>query len=329
MQAQDLTMVLWAVGLRLRSSATDAIRQALDRGDIIRTHVLRPTWHLIAAKDAQWMLELTAPHIKRSLTARHRELGFTPEIVKKGYRIIERTLAQGRHVTRDILFTKLEQGKVSTQDQRGHHILLMAELDRVICSGKLQEGKSTYALFDERVTEPSKLTREEAIATLMTRYFTSHGPATLDDFAWWSGLPAAAIREGVSLVKHLLDTTTIAGQTYWLKDTGRPTAGTTPSLYLLPAFDEYLVSYRDRSACLPMRHRATAISSNGIFRPVVIANGLVRGLWQKRKVKSTVKIEVRLFRNSGIRRNRELAELLTKVKQRVNAFFEGRKVSNT
>jgi len=321
MQAQDFPMAKWAIGIRTGVTNQNAIINAIDKGHIIRTHVLRPTWHFVAAKDAQWMLDLTAPYIKRSLVSRHRELEITTALLKKSYRVMEKVLSGGVQLTREALVGKLTAAKIATHDQRAVHILLHAELDRLICSGALQGNKNTYALVAERIQNPLSLDHEQALATLAARYFTSHGPATAQDFTWWSGLPATEARKGIESIKGNFRSEKIEGQTYWFhsgKNIGRERPDT---VHLLPAFDEFIISYKDRTACLPLINHKTTISMNGFFRPVVVINGKVTGVWKRSVAKKKVVLEMEFFPKEKAHKKKELKELIAAAGQKVRAFF--------
>ena len=299
MQAQDFAACLWAVGIRLPGSTVADIEKALDRGEILRTHVLRPTWHLVSADDITWMLALTAPHIKAGLKSRHKELGLTESIVSKSFTILEMALQGGKHATRQALIAAFEQAGIATGENRASHLLAAAELESLICSGPTQSGKPTYALLAERVPPAKSLSREEALYTLANKYFSSHGPAAYRDFAWWSGLPAGESRLALELVKDSLVSETIEAQTCWwnpneIRDSGED------SVHLLPAYDETIIGYQERSAVLPQQDFKKAVSSNGVFHPVVLVNGQVRGVWKRTMKKDRVEVEVAWFATGNL-----------------------------
>jgi hypothetical protein len=297
MQAQDYAMAKWAIGVRLPGSADRTIKAALDAGEIIRTHVLRPTWHFVSADDIHWMLELTAPHIKAGLKSRHKELELDETIVRKSNAMIEKALRGGKHLTREELVAKLGKAKIPTDDNRAAHLMLRAELDGIVCSGATKGGKQTYALLEDRVPKTKPVPKEEALARLAHRYFASHGPATVQDFVWWSGLSVSAARRALEMAQGRLISETIHAQTLWFAE-GAFTTGT-GSVYLLPAFDEFIISYKDRRAALPFENHAKAVSNNGIFRPVVVVNGQVMGTWKRTIKKATVRVETELFQPPG------------------------------
>jgi len=280
MQAQDYAMAKWAVGLRLPGSTNKSVETAFNKGEILRTHLMRPTWHFVSADDIYWMLTLTAPQVKASTNSRERELGLTGDIFTKSNSIIESALIGGKQLIRDELVVELNRAGIATDENRASHLFARAELDGLVCSGAVQEGKQTYAILAERVPKTKALTREEALAKLAFKYFTSHAPANLQDFTWWSGLSASDARAGLDIVKDRLSSEVIGGQTYWLpRDLIAPQ--TEDAVFLLPAYDEYLISYRDRSASLPSGYFRKLVSENGLFRPAVLVNGQVIGLWKR------------------------------------------------
>jgi hypothetical protein len=297
MQAQDFNMAKWAIGIRLPGSTEKTILDAFNNGEILRTHVLRPTWHFVSQDDIYWMLKLTAPHIKASLKSRNKELGLTKEIFGSSNTIIEHALMGGKHLTREEIIRILNETITQiTNPQAFYHLLLNAELDGIICSGQMKENKQTYALLSKRAPTKKDLSRDEALTLLAKKYFASHGPATLQDFAWWSGLPMIDIRKSVELIKSDVISENVDSKIYWFsrstplfKDTLKT------SLYLLPAFDEFVISYKNRSALIYQENQKKAISSNGVFRPVIVLNGQAIGIWSKSTNKDKVFIKTNLF----------------------------------
>ena len=298
-QAQDLEMAKWAIGARLARSTAQGVQDAIDRGEIIRTHLLRPTWHLVPAKDVRWMLALTAPHISASLNAAHRAYGLTSRAVSKSNALIEKSLTGGRHLTREELLAVFRKARIHTGRNRVHHLLLRAELDALICSGPEMEGKPTYALLDERVQRGKSLTHDGALEELAGRYFTSRSPATLEDFMWWSGLPAAAARRGLEMTGANPVSKVVDSRTCWIAGDRQRHLPVNDSVHVLPAYDEFIISYRDRSAALPSGRYANVVSSNGIFRPVIVVGGQVAGLWKRTKGNDALMVEAWLFTRSA------------------------------
>ena len=297
MQAQDYPMAKWAIGVRLSGSTDQGVEAAINNADILRTHLLRPTWHFVAAEDIYWLIDLTAGQIKAAQNSRDRDLELTQAVYSKSNAIIEKALSTGGHLTREELIKELQKAGIATDQNRASHLFARAELDKIICSGTIHEGKPTYALLSERVRKTRELTKEEALAELARRYFTSRCPATLKDFTWWSGLPARDASHALELVKSDFDPVTIEERTYWLihNFTLPPSNGT--SVFLLPTYDEFILSYNDRSASIPaeLDSHMKEISDRGVFRPIIVINGQVTGIWKRTIKKDMLVVEMELF----------------------------------
>jgi hypothetical protein len=295
MQAQDYSMAKWAIGVRLPGSTEKTIEAALDKGEILRSHLMRPTWHFVSSDDIYWMLELSAPQIKVIQKARDKVLQLNENIYRKSNFIIENALQGGEHLSREELALELETANIPTDNNKLYHFLVRAEIDGVICSGKSKNSKNTYALLEERVPRVRKITREEATSRLAQIYFTSHGPATIHDFIWWSGLSITESKRALETVKSNFISETIDNQIYWFPDTLSIPEPDKNTVFLLPSFDEYIISYRDRTASLPFEDHSKAVSNNGIFKPVIVVNGQVTGLWKRTTQNDKVTVETKLF----------------------------------
>jgi len=300
MQAQDYPMSKWAIGLRLPEISDEKIVSSINKGDILRLHVLRPTWHFISSDDVYWMLQLSAPKIKASLKSRHKELGLTESLITKTTDIIEKTLSNGKSLTRDELADEFHKAGIRTDANRLSHILFHAEMDGIVCSGPVKNNKLTYAMLSERVPHKKELSRDEALAELAKRYFTSRCPATLEDFIWWSNLPVKDGQKALDLVKSDFSPEKIGGKNYWLSDSFSGEVSEATSLHLLPAYDEFLISYKDRSNSLALIHNKRTVSDNGIFYPTIVIDGQVGGLWKRTTQKTRVIIEISLFKNPSV-----------------------------
>ncbi len=296
-QAQDYIMARWAVGIRHHGSTENMIESALDRGEILRTHVMRPTWHLVTAEDIRWMISLTAPRIKSSLKSRHNALEITDSVLKKTYTLINNALKGGNHLTRQELNQVFLKAGIKTDDNRASHLLLYAELECHICSGASRKGKPTYALMDERVPVTPGISRTDALAKLALRYFSSHGPAALQDFIWWSGLSTTDARNALEMIKPVLKNYTMDGTEFWMEGSSIHSERVDLQVYLLPAYDEFLISYRDRSAALSTKYDSRTISNNGIFRPVILIKGRVAGIWKRELKNNKIVLETNMFQN--------------------------------
>jgi len=295
MQAQDFNMAKWAIGLRLKNTTEQNIDAAINSGEIIRTHLLRPTWHFVSSDDIYWILELTAPRIKNFMKGRNISLGLSPDVLKKANKLTEKLLAANKSLTRKELIKELNKSKIETDNNRASHILLNAELEGIICSGKMNEKQTTYALLNERVEKPRPLKKEEALFKLASKYFKSHCPATLQDFVWWSGLSISDSKTALELIKSDFMSQKINTQEYWFPNSFSVPKKFKESIFLLPAFDEFLISYKDRSAAIILEHQKKAFSNNGIFWPVIIINGKAVGVWKREIKKDKIIIETNFF----------------------------------
>jgi hypothetical protein len=219
----------------------------------------------------------------------------TEEIYTAGNNMLEKILSGGQNLTREELVQAFAAIHIRTDENRLSHMLVRAELDGVVCSGPLKGNKLTYALLAERVPVKKAITRDEALATLATKYFKSHCPASLRDFVWWSGLTITDARKAFQLIQSDFVSETIGNETYLFTNNFPNTPPANLSVQLLPAFDEYLIAYANRSAALEGIDNKKTISDNGIFRPIIVINGQVRGLWKRTTKKDKVFIETEHF----------------------------------
>jgi hypothetical protein len=299
MQAQDYLMAKWAVGLRLQQATDSTIVDAYNSGKIIRTHLMRPTWHFVSSNDVYWLLELTAPQIKKLSKSRNKQLELDENLFRKSNAILEKNLANCVSLTRENLTQLYLNANIRTDDNRLSHLLMQAELDGLICNGEIKGNKLTYALLEEKVPVKKLLSRDESLAELANRYFTSHAPATMRDFIWWSGLSVTDARKAMEMNKPSFISETFDDETYWFIDTLYENCCNL-SVYLLPAFDELLIGYRNRTAIINENLNKKAISENGIFRPIIVVNGQVVGIWKRATQKTKVVIEVNLFSSVNV-----------------------------
>jgi len=305
-QAQEPLAAWWALGLRLGGTGgasagakgtADAIAHALADGSVLRTHVMRWTWQLVTPADLHWMLPLVAPRLMARAARRHRELALDARTFRRAEAVFTRTLADGAHRTRAELGAALRATGIAPDGQRLPHLLGHAELQGLICSGAPRGKQATWALLAGRAPRAgAALTRDEALAELARRYFRSRGPATAADFAWWSGLAPADARAGLGAVTSELTSDPVAGVTYW-RGPGAPRVppAALADAYLLPAFDEYLVAYRDRGAVLNPRDVRRINAGGGLLAPTVVVGGRVVGTWRRTLGRGLVTIALSLF----------------------------------
>ncbi len=301
-QAQEYGPAKWGLGLRLPPSATDAgIERAFNRGRILRTHVLRPTWHFVAAADIRWMLELTGPHVHRTMSSYDRLLGLDAAVMTRAVGVIERALGEHRYLTRRELGAELERAGLPGRTSHLAHIAMYAELEGVICSGPRRGKQSTYALLADRAANAPRLPRDEALAELTRRYMRSHGPVTLRDFVWWSGLRTADARRGIEMIgarSHDVD-----GLRYWTIGRGTGARARRKSnVDLLPVYDEYLVAYRDHQA---VPRPAYVLGS---FQHALVIGGQVAGAWRTVFSTESVALNVTALRRLTPVERRKLAQ---------------------
>lgn len=316
-QGQDLLPAMWALGLRVQHATESRIEQATFDRQLVRTWPLRNTVHFVTPADIRWMLELSAPRALKE-NARQRELGLDEATFARARRIIEYALRDGQPHTRQSLRRALDDGGVSTEGQRGIHILGRLAQDGLICMGPRAGKQPTFVLIDAWLPPAPALTRDEALAELARRYFTSHGPATIQDYIWWCGLAAAEARAGLEMVKSGLAQETIGKQVYWF-DLAGPVAerGTAPVAHLLPFLDEYIVAYKDRTAVSLLEYNKLVDSGNLIFHQPILIDGLVVGIWTRKLDKETVVITTQLFRPLAA----DEIEVLTVEADRYGAFL--------
>jgi hypothetical protein len=273
-QAQEYGPAKWALALRSSAATTNAaVERAVDEGLILRTHVLRPTWHFVTPADIQWMLELTGPRVHRIMSNYDRRLGLGPDVMTRAAGVIERALGDGGPLTRQELGAHLSRAGLPAKAMDLAHIMMYAELEALICSGPRRENRFTYALLADRAPAARRLPREEALAELTSRYFRSHGPATLRDFVWWSGLKVSDGKRGLEMVGARSDE--VDGLKYWtLGRTSRIAGNRKTAVHLLPVYDEYLVAYRDHQV---VPRPAYVLGS---FQHALVIGGQVVGGWR-------------------------------------------------
>ena len=293
-QAQEYADAKWALALRSRRTTDAAIERALTTGAILRTHVLRPTWHFVAAADIRWLLALTGPRVGARMAPYNRHLELDAATFRRSERAIVRALRGGVHLTRQELKTVLQRAGIRADGvQRLAHLVMQAEIDAVICSGARRGTQSTYALLDERVPPSAARSRDDALEELTRRYFTSHGPAQIADFVWWSGLTAGDARRGLQLIAGELVQDVVDGKTYWFRKKAT-TRGQENAAYLLGLYDEYLIAYKDRSAALDQSRWVRMVRDP--FSAPIVVRGRVAGGWRRSAKADRMTIALTLFR---------------------------------
>ncbi|MEY4876967.1 MAG: hypothetical protein RL708_2116 [Bacteroidota bacterium] len=354
MQAQDYEMSKWAVALRLQPQANSKFNQpspigegkgevkqqnefgisenkietALNNGELIRTHILRPTWHIVAPENLRWMLDLSAPQLSRTLNSYSKSVGMDAKTLLQSEKIILKLLAQKNHCTRDEIMALLQSEKINTDNYRSAHIMFHAELNGLVCNGIRKGKENTYALLDERIPASKKINRDEALAKLATIYFQSHSPATLKDFSWWSGLNQTDAKKAIDFISKNLEKIEVDEQTYFVSvnEKNIPLApfkgGITANaeIHLLPAFDEYIISYNHRFDVIDKIHSSKAFTNNGIFKPMIVQDGKIIGIWKRTIAGKKLKTEIFPFEKISNQTELEIEKKMEGFKKYLGVF---------
>jgi hypothetical protein len=301
MQAQDYAGTLWSVGMRMQEGSAEAteagMERALAEGNIVRTWPLRRTYHVAAAEDVRWMLALLAPRALAGAKGRRLGLGIDDATLDKARTVVLEALADGVPRTRDNLLAYMDEAGIQTAGQRGIHILVNMAQSALICMGPRAGKEYTFVALDAWVPHAPPLAREEALGRLATRYFSGHGPATIKDFVWWAYITVADARAGIDAAGQAIEKVAVGKTEYWMAagamDTG---ASPVPHALLLPGFDEYFLGYSDRSAVMDAEHAEhLQPGANGMFKPALLVDGRVAGIWQKKVTKKDMTVSVEPF----------------------------------
>ena len=296
-QSQDYGGAKWALGLRMKGATETAIDTAFNEGKILRTHLLRPTWHFVTPRDIRWMLELAGPRVHAANAFMYRQQGLDPATIRKSYSVMEYVLQGNKQLTRTEVGSALDQAGIkSAGGIRLGYFMMSAELDGIICSGARKGRQFTYALLEERAPRVKALKRDEALAELTGRYFATRGPATLQDFTWWSGLTMADAKAGIESVRSQFVSQEINGKIYWFDGSVSPVKEKSPTAHFLPNYDEYFIGFKDRSAIGEVAKQAGIKSDDPSFLAhVIILDGQLVGGWKRTLKKNAVLIEFRLI----------------------------------
>lgn len=285
------------MGLRMPGSTEKDMAAAVTRGELVLTWPIRGTLHYVPAEDAAWMLKTFTPKVVAGSAGRYRQQGLDGSVFSKCAQLLEGVLAGGRSVTRTEVYQLFEKNGVSTANYRGLHILgHLAQTGR-ICLGPRRDKQPTFVLLDEWVPNPRRLAGDEAVAELTRRYFTSHGPATAADFAWWSGLNNTDAKRGIELAGNILRSEEIKGTVFWSCSKSEPAlAVSRPKAHLLPAFDEFTVAYKSREVVLSAAFASRVNAGGGFLSPVMVYGGKVVGTWRRKLASSSVGVELQPFK---------------------------------
>jgi hypothetical protein len=291
MQAQEDRYARWSVAQRTHAGRHSAVEAALAQGAVLRTHVLRPTWHYVAARDLRWLAALSGPRVDRANARRYRELELDAVTLHRSNETISRALSSGARTRRE-LGAVLQAHGISTDRQRLAYLLMHAELSSVICSGPMHGAEHTYARFDDRVPAARGPEGEEALAELAWRYFSTRGPGTVSDFSWWSGLNAGEARQALAMVQPRLSSSVVDGRTYW--EAHDAPARREQRIDLVQCYDEIIISYRQSRDILHTATTAFPVPRDiDGFRHVLLLDGRLLGHWLARAGRDGVRVETR------------------------------------
>jgi hypothetical protein len=312
-QAQDFAGAKWSLGLRLKGVTDADIERVFNAGKILRTHLLRPTWHFVASEDIRWLLALTASRVHQANSYMYRKLGMDSAVFKRSNDALAKALAGGRQLTREELREVLDRAGVATEGQfRMSYLLMRAELDGVVCSGGRRGKQFTYALLDDRAPRVNLSTRDEALAELARRYFRSRGPSSVHDLANWSGLTVAEARRGLEAVKSGFNNEVIGGQSLWFSAPEQHAKRTTPAAYLLSIYDEFVSGYKAHRAAVPDEIAARLKSLGNALTHIMLVSDQLVGVWKPVLEKDTVLVRASPFASLSRTETQALAKAARK-----------------
>ena len=297
MQAQDYGPAKWSIVQRSTGLVDAGLDEALATGSIVRTHVLRPTWHFMARGDVRWLLALSGPRVQHGNGPRYRQLGLDERTLARCEAVIGSALQGGHRLTRNEIAPVLDRTGIDRSGQRMPYILMHCELEAVICSGGLSGKQQTYALLDERVPKGGRFDRDDALVELTRRYLTSHGPATVKDLGWWSGLTIADIRNALDMLGVEVRNETVEGKVFWsvASDDAPPPA--VRGAHLLQTYDELVVGFTEsRFFGDPGVELARAAWRDRTFPSGgILLNGRIGGHWRRTLGPARIRVEVHLY----------------------------------
>ncbi len=318
MQSQDYLGAAWGIGLRAARVGHEGVNRAFDAGSILRTHVLRPTWHFVLPEDIAWLLELTAPRVQAINGTMYRKLGLTEQILGRSDEVLAETLSGHRHMTREELKPVLAAaGLPVAAPMQLTYLMAHAELTRTIVSGPRKGKQLSYALFADRAKAARSLQRDEALAELARRYFASRGPANEHDLAKWAGLTLTDARKGLEAVRGELDSVETDSGRQWFAPGADPETAPSPTVHLLSIYDEYIASYRGWEQIVASDVGRALVALGNALTHVVLLDGRIVGSWRRDFRTSAVVIEVKLLERLA---DAELGAMAAAV-DRYAAFF--------
>ncbi|RHA41611.1 winged helix DNA-binding domain-containing protein, partial [Cellulomonas rhizosphaerae] len=249
-QAQELAMARWSLGQRSLARDDTEVRRALDAGEIVRTHALRPTWHFVAPEDLRWIQALTGPRVRIASRYYEARSGIDDELAARATALMADAVRGKNHLTRPELGAALATGGIEAAGVRLSYLVMRAELDAVLVNGVQRGKQQTYALADERIASSRDLTGDDAVAELTRRYLASHGPATVKDLGWWSSLTLTQVRRGIALLGDTVVAHDVGGTTFWSVPGPAVVREPSPTVHVLQGYDAYGVAYSEGRSVL-------------------------------------------------------------------------------
>ncbi len=315
-QSQDYQGAKWALGQRLGVRDKE-IEEAFNEGKILRTHIMRPTWHFVTPADISWMQKLTSHRVNRIMSYYNKALGLDREFFNKANGIIVAALSGGKFLTRLEIGKVLEENGISIKGQKLGHVVSQAELDTLICSGPRIGKQFTYALIKDRVSKIKEFIPQNPLAELVKRYFQSHGPATVRDFVWWSGLTTADARKGIE--ENMLKSENVDGKKYFFLEKSKFEKLVPNNLLLLPNYDEYTIAYQDREVLInPSDTYYFKDQGNAAFWNAIIYRGVVIGMWKRTFGIKELSVKAKFFKKPNV----EIMEQLQQETEKLGRFFD-------
>jgi hypothetical protein len=297
-QAQDYGSAKWSVGARVAGATDAGVEEAFAAGRILRTHVLRPTWHFVLPADIRWLLTATAPRVEARDARRYAQLGLDEATRARAAAAFVAALRGGHALTRAEMASVAADAGVSAEGQRLPYLLMSAELAAVICSGPRRGKQQTYVLLEERAPAGDRRTRDEALAELAARFFAGHGPATAKDLAWWATLTLSETRAAIDRAGDRLRREDAGGLVLWSaagEPAETPPAASGAPVHLIQGYDEFIMGYAETRWLLAGPGSSWAPATPPVGALAILLDGRVAGFWRRTLHKDRVAVEAGLL----------------------------------
>lgn len=318
-QGQDYNPGLWAIGIRAKGMGKQDILQSLADLKIVRSWTMRHTIHFVTIEDVHWMVQLSKERmLKRYKNHMLKEVGLGESELNRGYDAIQKALEGKKLVTRPDLRQYLEAAGIDTSGQKYYHLLWFAAQSGLIFIGPMKDKQQTFGLIEEWAPKLESLSREEALQKLAARYLQSHGPATVKDFAWWSGLTQKEAKIGFELTGGQHFAMEETGVEYWYIENEKLINKTLPdTIHLIYSLDEYLIGYKDRTAAWSGELQAKLDPKRTGYVLPILFNGEVIGSWRPEVKKQELTMDCTIATTKDFP-----IELLYKEAERYSLFFD-------